>query len=161
MVHDEAWEMLLAGYVDQSLDPHRSRMVEAHLATCSKCADAIRAASAGARAARAAAGAEAPPPGQDDAAFLAAVERRAARALAAAGGADSPRPDRKGWRAPFAALGDVTQVRPALWFFLSLPVYGLYMAPSAGLLALAAAGLLLAFLMEYAITWEASRYDSR
>lgn len=155
MVHDEAWELTLAAYIEQTLDPRRVQAVEAHLATCPACAGAVKAARLGMGAARRAA---APPAQPDDAAFLSAVERRAARLLAAAG-PETPAPRAApGWR---GALGDVTQVRPVLWFFLSLPVYGLYMAPSAGLLALAAAGLLLGFLIEYATTWEASRYDSR
>jgi anti-sigma factor RsiW len=158
MVHDEAWELMLAAYVDQTLDTCRAQKVEAHLASCPACAEAVSVASMGMEAVRGAAVATAGVR-EDDAAFLAEVERRAARSLAATG---APTPHAEpGWRGALAALGDATQLRPALWFFFSLPVYGVYMAPSPGLLALAAVGLCLGFLMEYASNWEASRHDSR
>lgn len=158
MVHDETWELMLAAYVDQTLDPGRAQKVEAHLASCPACAEAVSVARMGMEAfggmTVASAGVR-----EDDAAFLAEVERRAARSLAGTGA--SATHAGPGWRGALTALGDATQVRPALWFVFSLPVYGVYMSPSPGLLALAAVGLCLGFLMEYASTWEASRHDSR
>ncbi|HWI62443.1 MAG TPA: zf-HC2 domain-containing protein [Symbiobacteriaceae bacterium] len=153
MVHDEAWELLLAEYVEGTLAPGARARVEQHLAACERCrADVALASAAVVR--------SDPPFSGDDAAFLAAVERRAERTLAA-GGAAAPGPQIAPWKAAAGALlAHSTQARPAFWFFCSLPVFGLFSGPTPALLAMTAAGLVLGFLMEYLVTWEASRHDS-
>lgn len=156
MLHDEAWELQLAAYVDGTLSPRQRRRVEEHLSGCAECAAAVTFARAGAATVAGDALAEAP---SDAADFLGAVHRRAERQLAAGGVVESaPRRPKAGWR---AILSDPTQVRPAFWFLLSLPALALMHGPQTLLIAVAAGGMALGFLMEYALTWEASHHDSR
>lgn len=152
MQHDERWAALLVEYVDGTLSPARARQVTGHLAVCAACRAGVEATRAGALALRSAP----PPPATTDstADFLAAVERRAARQLAARGASAAQPGPRSALAAALRALGSAEQARPAAWLLLSAPALGFSLAPGGLTLAIAAAGLALGALLDYAMTTE-------
>lgn len=156
MLHRDAWDALLAEYVEGTLPPARARVVARHLAECAECRAGVELARMGSTALQAL---PAPAAGDSTADFLAAVERRAARHTAALG-ASPPRPRRTGpVPAALQALAGADQARPVAWMLLASPALGFILAPGAATLAIAAAGLALGALLDYAITAEGPHYD--
>jgi len=150
MQHDEAWELLLLSYVDESLEPGERAAVEAHLVRCAACREAVAAV-------RSSLGLADPatPVVTPAAAFLAGVERRAERA----GLASQPEPPQR-QRHWWAALLDQEQTEPVRWFLFALPALGALSFPGPRSVAVAAFALALGALLEYfLLTREAGACD--